>query len=247
MSGAFRPDVASWPPARSLFDDGAEAVRSPRRLGLIFAVAAIAGPALMTVGSVAKFSVEPSQRAPDKTSAIDANQPGLTASLVPKSLPVRKVVTTPVRVARPSAPQTVASEAALLEDRNTLEQHNPRWARGDNAVAFVPIIQPHTYARESGMAATVAVARYEAKTSPAAEAARQRCGTTAGPQSGDAHRTGKSGRQHAHAPAERSQRADDRAESRQCPTGRLQALVRDRLQGAARLRVPGFRRRPSTG
>ena len=171
MSGAFRPDVASWPPARSLFDDGAEAVRSPRRLGLIFAVAAIAGPALMTVGSVAKFSVEPSQRAPDKTSAIDANQPGLTASLVPKSLPVRKVVTTPVRVARPSAPQTVASEAALLEDRNTLEQHNPRWARGDNAVAFVPIIQPHTYARESGMAATVAVARYEAKTSPAAEAA----------------------------------------------------------------------------
>ena len=100
--------------------------RFPRRLGLIFAVAAIAGPALMTVGSVAKFSVEPSQRAPDKTSAIDANQPGLTASLVPKSLPVRKVVTTPVRVARPSAPQTVASEAALLEDRNTLEQHNPR-------------------------------------------------------------------------------------------------------------------------
>ena len=161
MSGAFRHDVANWPPGDS----------SPRRLGLIFAVAAIAGPALLTAGAVATFLVEPSQGAPDKTSAIDADQPLLTASLVPKFLPVRKVVTTPVRVARPSAPQTVASEVAPVEDRDTLEHYDPRWARSGSAIALVPMMQPQASTREGDMAATGAVAPYAAKTNSAAEAA----------------------------------------------------------------------------
>jgi uncharacterized protein YraI len=168
VNGAFRRDAASWPPGRSFLDDGA--VRSPRRLGLIFAIVAIAGAALLTAGAVA-ILVEPSQGAPDKTSAIDADQPLLTASLVPKLLPVRKVVTTPVRVARRSAPQAVASEAAPVEDRDMLEQHDPRWARSDSAIAFAPMMQPNASAKEDGFAATTPVAPHAAKTSPAAEAA----------------------------------------------------------------------------
>ena len=171
MNGAFRHGVASGPPGRSLLDGGAEAVRSPRRLGLFFAIAAIAVPALLTAGAVATFFVEPSQGAPDKLSAIDVDQPVLTASLVPKLLPVHKVVTVPVRVARRSAPQAVASEAAPVEDRDTLEQHDPRWARSDRAVAFAPMMQPNASAKEDGIAATTPVAPHAAGTSPAAEAA----------------------------------------------------------------------------
>ena len=114
-------------PATSLLAGEPEAARPPLGLTAIFAMAVIAGIALLTAGAVAMFYVEPSQSAPDKTTATEADQPVRSAPLLPMLPPARKVVTMPVRVAVRRAAQPV--QATMVEDSETLEQQDPRWAR----------------------------------------------------------------------------------------------------------------------
>jgi hypothetical protein len=156
-------------PATSLLADEPEAARPLRSLTAIFAMAMIAGVALLTAGAVAMFYVEPSQSAPDKTTAIEADQPVPSASLLPRLSPARKVVTTPVRVAVRRASQPV--QAATVEDSETLEQQDPRWARSGSERSGIDVstrMRPPALATENGVAAPDAALLFDPEMETAA-------------------------------------------------------------------------------
>jgi hypothetical protein len=159
VNGPFRHDAASWSPVESLVADEPEAAKPPRGPSLIFAIAIIAGVAALTAGAVMTFFVEPSEGAPEEKLAVAVEEPVLTASLEPM-LPVRKVVTKPVPVARATTPPE-PTQTAQLEDVDMLEQQDPRWARSGSeksAAAFASMLQPAASSREGSIAGTGAVA-----------------------------------------------------------------------------------------
>ena len=117
----------------------------------------IAGVAVLTAGAVAIFYIEPSQSAPDKAPAIDADQPVPSASVMRTLLPARKVVTTPVRVAVRRVAQRVQADATV-EGSETLEQQDPRWAHigsEGSAIDIATMTRPHALAREAPDAAVL--------------------------------------------------------------------------------------------
>jgi hypothetical protein len=133
-------------------------------LSAIFAIAVVAGVALLAAGAVAMFYVAPSQSAPDKPTAIDAGQPVPSEPFMSTLLPARKVVTTSIRVAVRRAMQPV--QVATVDDSETLEQQDPRWARSGSERSTTDVatmMPPHALARENGIAAPDAAVLFDPK------------------------------------------------------------------------------------
>lgn len=160
MDGPFPRSSSATSVVASVLD----ATRPSRDLSPTFPIALIGGVALLATAGVASLLLEWSQSAVDTQAALDAD-PVLTASIKPMLPPVRKVVTTSVRVTIRRADPAMAASGAV-EGSETLGPHDPRWARVSNeisAIDFASRMQTARLGQENGTAATSAAVLFDAK------------------------------------------------------------------------------------
>ena len=152
---------------KSIRADEPESARLPRRPSARYAIPVIAGLALLTASAIAIFCIEPSQSSPEKALSIGVNQPVQSTFFV---LPARKVATTPVRVAVRRVAQPFQADGTM-EDSETPEQQDPRWARSDSEGSeadVATIMQPHAWATQNGVEAPDATVLFDPEMETAA-------------------------------------------------------------------------------